>query len=525
MNQETTPVLRAARSGMTIGISQLASYGISFLLGIAIAALFGAAGSTDAYFMASSTGEVLAKILLGGALTSVFLPIFVQFLAEQRPERAWAAFSALFTLAVVTFLVLGAAIEMFAEPLMAFLTPGFGAETRALTVTLFRIALPAYLAAFLADLATVPLHAHRRFGLPGFSRLVVPFLTLLLLLALAGRIGVLALALGTLAGTVVQVAVLQVALRRVGYRFRWRSPIGNPDVRHILRRTLPFALSILAAHGAGAAYRILVSQEPEGSLASLKFAEKIFQMTNTLFLGSIAQVAFPAFARAVTSGSPGDVLDRLRTSVRAVFFLGVPLTVGIVLLREPLVRVLYERGAFTAEATAATAVLVPLFVIGLLGNGISSLLGHLALALQETKRIVAVNVALQALASALFVLLTPRYGIAGLAFASGIGPFLLSALYAFALRERLPKIGGALLDPTLVRLLVAGAACGALVVVGQRLAQTVPAGLPQDIVGLVLGGGLGAAGYLGIAWFLRAPEVNILRALTRAALERVTRRA
>lgn len=503
------PVVAAARSGLTIGIAQLAGYLLSFALGVAIAAFFGTGGATDAYFMASSTAELVAKLLLGGALTSVLLPVFVKLLSDQQPERAWSLFLALFSLALVVFILLGGAIEVFAAPLMDFLAPGFTGEARALTVTLIRIVLPAYLVAFLADLAIVPLHAHRRFGLPAVSRLVIPLTTLLVLLALVRRIGVVTLAVGTLGGTVLQVLVLMSALRRTGFRFRLHWPQHNPDVRHLLLLTAPFALSILAAHGAGIVYRILVSQEPAGSLASLKFAEKIFQMTNVLFLGSIAQVAFPAFARAAAASAAGEILARLRAAIRAVAFLGVPLTVGIVLLREPVVRLLYERGAFTPEATAATAVLVPLFVVGLLGNGISSLFGHLALALQETRLIIGVNVALQAIAAALFVLSAPRFGVLGLAAVSGLGPFLLTALYAWALRRRLPHLRALVLDPVYLHLALAGVVCIIVVLAAQRIAANLPGGPLRDLAALLLGGVFGLTGYVGAARLLGVTEVSI----------------
>lgn len=518
-----TPTVSAARSGIIIGIAQLASYLLSFVLGIAIAAYFGAAGATDAYFMASSTAELVAKILLGGALASVLLPLFVKLLSERQPARAWTIFSSLFSLSLIVFVVLGGVLELFAEPITAFLAPGFTGDTRALTVTLLRIVLPAYLCAFLAELVIVPLHAHRRFGLPAVSRLVIPFTTLLVLLAFARKIGVVTLAVGALAGTAVQVVVLFGTLRFLGFRFRLVSPLRDADVRRILRMTLPFAISILAAHGAGIVYRILVSQEPEGSLASLKFAEKIYQMTNVLFLGSVAQVAFPAFARAAAAQSIPEILARVRAAMRAVVFLSIPVTIGVILLREPLVRVLYERGAFTAEATAATALLVPLLMIGVTGNGVSSLFGHLTLALQETKLTVAVNVALQAIAAGLFALVTPRWGVAGLALVSGIGPFILTALYAWALHRRLPRLRGLLADPVYLHLLLAGVVCVITVMAAQRIAANVPSGLPQDLTSLTLGGVFGMMGYVGAARLLGVAEVSIAWTAVRQFAGRLVR--
>lgn len=529
----TTPDLeRAARAGASVGVAQLGGLILSFLLSVAIAAFFGSTRVTDAHFMAASTAELLAKIFLGSSLAAVFLPIFVSLLDAPAGrvyggarEIAAGLLSALITLALGAFLLLGGLLELFADPLITFHAPGFSPATHDLTVTIFRIVLPAYLAAFLADLLIVPYHAHRRFAFPAATRLLVPLLTLLAVLAFAQRIGVVTLAAGTLLGTTAQAVLLALSLRRLGVRLRLRAPWAHPEVGRVLRLTLPFAVSILAAYGAGTVYRILVSGMPEGSLASLKFAEKIFNLANALFLGSIAQVAFPIFARAAASGSPELLRDHLRTAARAVLFLGLPLTVGVVLLRLPLVRVLYERGAFTTAATTATATLLPLFVVGLLGNGVSSLLGHATLALQATRTIVAVNVALQAIAASLFVVVTPRLGVAGLALVSGLGPFILTALYLWTLRTRIPGLTRSLLDRRLAALLLAAAACTVAVRASILLTATLPTGLFADLLRLSIGALGGSAAYLGTAWLLHVPEVAVTKALLQRAFRLVGVRA
>lgn len=512
-----TYLLRAAKSLSSIGLSQLVTYALAFSVSVVVAANFGTSRLTDAYFMATSTAELLSKILLGGALTSVTLPVFVEFLTKGEPRRAWELFSALFSLSLFVFVLLGGLFELFAGPIIAFVAPGFPEHTQELTVLLLRIVLPAYLFSFLADLAMVPLHAHRRFGIASASRLVVPLLTLLAILALARHLGIVTFAVGTLIGTLFQVSMLLTALRKSGYRFRMTLNVTSADVRRVVRLTLPFAVSILAAHGAGIVYRILVSREPEGALASLKFGEKIFQITNFLFLSTVSQVAFPSFARAAAI-SPEDMRARLKTAVGIVAFLSIPLTVGVILLREPLVRTLYERGAFTSEATRATAVLVPFFVVGLLGNGVSSLLGHAALALQATRISVWVNIALQTIAAGLFLLVTPSLGVKGLALVSGIGPFMLTALYTVGLRRRIPNLGTIFTATTGVKLLLAGAACAVLVTMTLNLLRPMQAGPARDL-GMLGGGAIaGLLGYLGAAWLLRVPEVNTARDIVRHAL-------
>lgn len=519
MTEPNPTLAHAARSGTAIGIAQLLSYAASFALSLAIAATFGAGRTTDAYFMATSTAELLAKILLGGAVTSVLLPLFVEYLAKENPSRAWTLFSSLFSLAMVAFLVFGSILQLFADTLVTFITPGFAEETRLLTIVLLRLVFPAYLFSFLADLAMVPLHAQGRFGLPALSRLVVPTITLLALLTLVGRIGISVLALGTLIGTAVQLSLLLLALSRGGYKPTIH--LLHPDVKRVLLLTVPFILSILAAHGAGIVYRMLVSLEPEGSLASLKFGERIFMIANTLFLGTIVQVAFPAFARAAST-SLTEAHARLQTAFRLVTLAGIPLTVGLILLRTPLVRVLYERGAFTPEDTAATALLVPFFVFGLLGNGWSSLLGHFVLAFQATWTAVGVSVALQAIAAGLFALLVPSLGVVGLALVSGLGPFVLTALYLWAFRHRMPSLRVLFFNAQMGRLALAGGLCALVVIAVLAVTQTFPPSRSRDLSTVLIGGIGGGGAYVLAAWLLRVPETGMVLRLLRDEFLRVT---
>lgn len=512
MSLATPSLLRAAKSGTVISVVQAASYGLSFILSVIIASTFGTGRTTDAYFMATSTAELAAKLLLGGTLTAVLLPLFVELLTRGERARAWALFSAVASLALLVFTALGGLFMIFARPLTAFVAPGFPSETAALTTQLLRLAIPAYALSFLADLLIVPLHAHRRFALPALSRLAVPATTVLFVLGFAPRFGVASLVVGGLVGTALHAGIILRGLARAGYLPRLASPLRNPHVRRVLALTAPFALSALAAQGAGIVYRILVSHEPAGSLASLKFGEKIFTMANLLFLGAITQVAFPVFAEAAAT-SPAVARDRLRTAARLVTFLGIPLTVGIIALREPLVRVLYERGAFTAEATALTAKLVPLYVLGLLGNGWSSLLGHLALAFQATRASVMVNIVLQLIAAALFAIFVPRFGVEALALVSGIGPFILTALYLLALRSRVQRLTAALIDRQFIAMGASGAACAVAVQAVITLLGSLPSNFLRDALTLVLGGISGLATYLASAWLLRVPEVGTVRTL------------
>ena len=517
------PLFRAARAGSAIGLATIGALIIGFALQLTIAYRFGAGGATDAFFMAQGTSELLTKILLGGSLTSVFLPMFVEHLTQGRPERAWKLANHLFHLAGMGFLLVLGLLALFTHEVVSVIAPGFPPDIRTTTVLLLRIMLPGFFFLLLTDLAIAILHSFRVFGIPALARLVTPLLSLLLVLTAGARYGIVVLAVGTLLGATIQILLMVRALVRSGFVYEPALSLRDPDVRQVMRLVAPFALSVLAAQGAGVVYRILVSHFPEGSLSALKFGEKIVQVSNTLFLGSITTVAFPAFSRAVAKHVWEETRTTMRQALRLMLFFGTPLTVGIILLREPLVRLLYERGSFTAEDTSATASVLALFLVGFVANGVGSLLGHLALALKATRISVAVTIIAQAVSVILFLLLAPRMGIRGLALASAITPYILAALYVLFLTRHLTNLWTVFRDLHLVRFAVAGLALAVGVGSGQRLGGLMSGGTPPDVLILLVSTVLGALAYGAAVWMLRIPEIRVVREIVYYALHTIRR--
>jgi len=397
------PFFKAARAGSAIGISTIAALLAGFLLQLAIAYKFGASGSTDAYFMAQGTSELLAKILLGGSITSVFLPIFVEYLTGGQQDRAWKLANNLFNVSAIIFTVALIVLELFINPIVSFIAPGFSAETHHVTVEILRIMLPAFFFTMLLDLGAAMLNSLRVFGLPAAARLISPLLSFFLVVFLSDRYGIIVLAFGALIGGLLQLTLILWALYREGVPYRPTLSFTDPDLIRVLVLVSPFILSILAAQGAGIIYRILVSHFPEGSLSALKFGDKIAQMTNSLFLANIVVVSFPAFSRAVATGLESEIVKTTKQAFRIMVFFGIPLTIGIVLLRTNVIRLLYERGSFSAIDTGMTSAVLGILLLGLLANGLSSLLGHLALAMKVTRVSVIVTIITQILTSIFFL--------------------------------------------------------------------------------------------------------------------------
>ncbi len=423
-----------------IGIAALLGSVIGFVLQLLVAYYFGAGNETDAFFMAQSTSEMLGKLLMGGSITAVFIPLFVERLTTGRTQEAWNLGCNIINIMVGVYLLFIAILWFFADQFVGFIAPGFIGETHTLTVSLLRVLLPSFLFLFLVEFATSMLHSFKKFALPASLRLVAPTISIISILLFVHPLRIYALAIGVVLGSIVQLIILVFGLTNIGMRYRFFMKPSDPAIRSLLHLVYPFIFSILATQGAGIVYRVLVSGLTEGSLSALKFAEKITQLLTIVCLNSITLVIYPLLSEKATKKDFQGIQTTIGSAMRLIFFITLPLIISIAILREPIVSFVFERGLFSASDTEATSTALLYLVLGLTTTGISSVLGHAVLAIQKTKAAVAITIASQIVAMALFYLLVPLMGMAGLALASSLVPLSSALLYFLYLQKHVASL-------------------------------------------------------------------------------------
>lgn len=504
-----TELQQTASSAGLIGIIALGGAAVSFVLQQLVAYTFGASSTTDAYFMAQSTSELLSKLLLGGSITAVFLPVFVQRLTQGKKSDAWQLALNVLHITAAAFLIILIAIGFLAKPFVEFIAPGFDSATTALTVQLLRVILPSFLALWLVDMATAMLYSLKQFALPAWLRVLSPFTAIILVLALASSMGIYSLALGALVGSVVQFAFVTWGLSRQGFSYRWVWQPFDPTIARLARLVYPFIFSVLATQVAGIVYRVLVSHLTPGSLTALKYAEKITQLLTIIFLTSITTVIYPLLSEKASRRDFAGMRATLGEAIRLVCLVSIPLVIGVTILRNPLISFVYEHGLFSADDTAQTSIALLFLALGLTTNGISSILGHATLALQRTKAAVTVTIASQTVAVALFFLLVPLMGHAGLALASSLVPISIAAFYFLYLRRHIPRLWQIFWHVTYLKLAV-------LTVVLWVVLRFLHTAMPQDVIVSTI---IGSTVFFGGAYLWKVPEmrdvIGIIRLKTR----------
>lgn len=474
-----TPEPAIARSALIVGLGNVGSRVLGLVREQVIAGLFGASASTDAFRVAFRVPLTIYDLLVGGMISAALVPVFSGYLAAGRVQELASLVGALGTLLLLLLGAIVALLALVAGPLMDAIAAGYDEPVRTAAAGLLRVLLPGLMFMGLSGLATAALYAQRRFGPPAMAVTGFNSGIIVLGLLLHSRFGVLSLAAGVVAGSAVQFLVQLVALRRAG--FSWSLHLAHPGLSEVLRLYLPVALGLVVSTAGVLIDTNLASRTGEGGLAAMGFATTLVQLPLGLVAAGVSSAVLPILAAQAPPSSipfPG-YKAALVMGLRLVLLTIVPAAVGLVLLRVPIVRLLFQRGAFDTEATSRTATAFLAYAPGLPAAALDQILiqGYYARRRTLTPVLVGIISVGAYLVTAL-TLLEPM-GMPGLALANSVQWCTHLAIMAALTHRAVGGLGGLGLGGTATRCLVGSGAMAVLLVGAQvlGLADTVPLAL------------------------------------------------
>lgn len=359
-------VVRALGS---IGAATLASRVLGFVRDMVVALTFGAGGVTDAFVVAFRIPNVLRRLLGEGALSTAVIPVFTEYTVTRSREDFVRMLRAVLAAALLV-LSLTTAVGLVAAPaILRLIAPGFMGDPAqaSLALLLTRVMFPYLILVGLGALAMGVLNTHGRFfaGAIGPAVLNVGMIGTVLLLASRVEPPILALAVGVLVGGIAQVLVQLPSLRRCGYLVAPSFDLRHPALRRVARLLLPSVFGLAAVQVTILVNTVLASLLPAGSISFLYYADRVMEFPLGIFGVALASASLPAMSRAAASGDGQGIGKTLTFALGLSFYVAVPAAVGLVLFRVPIVRVLFERGEFTAADTVATAQALTGYAVGL----------------------------------------------------------------------------------------------------------------------------------------------------------------
>ncbi len=536
----TQPGLRqsAIVSTAIVAAGYLASRVLGLVRDIIILNTFGTGPLMDAYRAAFTVPDLIYLGVAGGALGTAFIPIFAEFLGADDQTAAWQLATAVAKLAFAGLALTSAAIALFAEPLVRLVFGGFTPQYQAVTVDLMRLMLLQPILLGIGGLAKATLESFDLFLLPAIGSNLYNIGIIAGALLLAPRLGIVGLVYGVLCGALLFVLVQLPGLRRVGARFAsadvavWRVP----GVGRVLRLLGPriFGQSIWQINITAIA--AFAASAGTGAVAASAAALQLMLLPHGLIALSLGTVLFPHLSRLFAAGEVGRLRSIFADAVGQIVFLTLPAALLLGLLATPVLRLLFQRGAFDAHSVALTSMALATYAVGLAAFAAAEIVVRTSYAMQDTRTPVLVGVAAVLINILLAALLVRPLGIAGLGLAFSIANIAECGILLLLLRRRL---GG--LAPNFARSLAGmaiagGFMAGAIVSFEAISAPWLPfvrAGdtyrWPTDAIPLALWLLLVAAVsfgiYLAVAAALGLPNVRLLLGRLRAVMGRIGTRA
>jgi putative peptidoglycan lipid II flippase len=492
---------------------------------------------TDTYNLANTAPNIVYELVLGGILTSVFVPVFVELLEKEGRDEAWRVGSAVINLSLVVLVAITTigivAAPFIAELYSSRLDPAEAARQKEVLTPLLRYFMPQVIFYGLAAITAGLLNAHKRFGAPMYTPILNNLSVIVVFLTFYKAYSDTGLNLETVtggqlfwigAGTTFGVALMAIAqlpfLRGLG-KYRLTFSYAHPSVKK-LARLAKFVVGYVIANQIGYLIAQWLANKDTGGISAYNSAFMFFMLPHGLFAVSVITALLPSMSSHAVNQKWEDFRDRLSIGIRGTVLLILPAAVGFFVLGEPIVRLLLEHGVAGRESTELVSGVLRFFVLGLVPFSLFQLFLRAFYALQDTKTPFLINCGAVAVNTAINIPMFAWLGVKGLAAGHALAYLFGSSVQGRVLSRRIAGLDGKTIVTSTSRIAAASLIMGVLVWASFALIDDAigRAGLLQQAIAVLVPVGVGVASYVGLAYVFRVPE---LRYVTGLFLRRVRR--
>lgn len=429
-----------ARAGLVVTSAFFLSRVLGWVRLVVIGTSFGATGELDAFFAAFRIPDLIFQLVAAGALSSALIPIVAGLLETDQDRRAWRVASTVTNLMMLALLVLAVIVAVAAPVLIPAITPGFDVVQTDRTIELTRVMLLSPVLLALGSVATSLLNAQNTFGAPAVAPLVYNVAIIFAAAFLAPQLGVEGLALGVVVGSLLHIAVQLPSLFRGGFRYEPEIHVADPEAREALLLMAPRAVGLGVSQLTFVVSTTLASGLATGSITAFNIAFTILQIPIGVIGVPLGVVVFPSLARQLAAGSVDAFTSLLTRSLRLLLYVMLPITGLAIVLRRPIVTLLFDYGKFDQRAIDLTASTLLYFLIGLAAHSLIAVLARAFYAARDTRTPVAAAILAVVVNVTLGILTVGSLGLAGLALAIAVGAWVETAVLVLVLRRRQPTL-------------------------------------------------------------------------------------
>lgn len=507
------------RSILTSAIIVSVLFTVSRLLGFVRRAVFGyyfgaATLQADAYAIVMPISDLVFQVIAGGAVGSAFIPTFAAYFADEEcPDeaRAWHLFAAVLNLIVLLTTIVAGAVAIFAPQVIELLFAermAANPDLLEISVQLLRVMLISTVIFGASGVVMAALNARHHFTMPALAAVIYNVGIIIGTIVFAPN--VIGVGIGAVVGSLGHLVVQVPDLRRVGAVYRPILTLTDRAVQEVLRLMAPRVLGLSFSYLNWLVMPFIAQTMVDGSLAALSFGLAVMLMPQSALGQALGVVSFPTFATLAANNKFAEMRSILSNTLRLITFLGLPITIGLILLRQPLIAFAFQRGNFTERDTELVAWALLWFAFALVALAMIEVVARAFYALKDTLTPVLIGGLQLAMMFGFGYwfgrIIFPAQGwlgLGGVALGFSIANWIEIVLLLWLLHGKMGGIGGTHLWNGVSRMAIATAVMGG----GVWILVSATASLPA-LLQLIIGTGGGVLVYFGVCHLLKLDEVG-----------------
>ncbi len=484
---------------------------------------------TDSFIAAFIIPDTMYYLLVGGALSAAFIPIFTEYLTKGKEEEGWKVASTFINVTVLMLACFTIFGTVFANWVAPFEAPKFPPAKMKLLIELTRIMFPAVCFTALAGLMSGALNSYKHFFAPALGPVFYNIAIIICAFLLGPKLGIKGMGIGVVIGAIGNFLIQVSYLHRISgakYRFGYID-LKNEGFRRMLLLMVPALIGLSATQVNLAVTNAMASSLPEGSITALRFANRMIQLPIGIFAGAVSMAFFPLLSGLVAEQKMIAYKDTLALALRSIFFIMIPSAVGLIVLRQPIIKILFEGQKFTPHDTALTAYAMLFYSLAMFAHAAILMLPRAFYALQDTKTPVIVSISsvtLSIILNLIFLKYT-KLGVGGFALSFSIMGLTNMVLLMEILRRKIGGIRGYSILESFGKALLASLVLVVVIellkpVVGYLSGRLHLSGHMEAAFLVASGMFFGGMAFLTTAWLLKMKELQMTINLAKRKLLR-----
>ncbi|MFA4831644.1 MAG: murein biosynthesis integral membrane protein MurJ [Patescibacteria group bacterium] len=444
-------------AALVLGTASFASRLIGLFRDRIFANQFGAGDALDAYFAAFRVPDLIYNLVIVGALSAGFIPIFMKLLAKEK-NGAWRLTNNVINILGLSLIIFCAILFIFTPQLMPYIVPGFAGEKLRTTIVLTRIMFLSPVLLGLSSIVSGVLQSMKSFLIYALTPIMYNLGIIIGAIFFVPLFGLNGLAYGVILGAFLHLAIQLPALFQHGFRYQPMFQVKDPNVIEIGRLMIPRTMGLAAAQFNFLIITILASTLAGGSLAIFNLANNLQYFPVGIIGFSFAIAAFPTLSKLIAENKQEEMISHLSKVVRQILFFIIPITIIMLLLRSQIVRVVFGSGRFDWNDTIQTGNALAFFCLSLFAQCLIPLLTRSFFALQDTWTPFKIAFVSALINIILSLTLKDVYGVVGLALAFSIAMVIQLALLWITLRQKTKTLNELSILHTLFKISIAAIA-------------------------------------------------------------------